>query len=345
MWRFETVYHAHGQALLVRTDDALIDAAARETLAGFPVCCPEPVTPLEIVMQAVDDIGEVPLGHSKSAVLIQETPGEDGKVSCSLYRDGKEWLLDFGAAGRMFLDAEVGRVEGWLVQPGRLAPDWAGSFVQLAAIELLRTRGLYAIHGAALEKDGCGVLIVGASGAGKTTACLSLMRSGYGCLSDDHPLLHAGSPDLRLLPFPGRIAVTKRTVACFAELSSVEETFRQDTRKRSFEIDAVPGYRVGGACPPAILVFPRIVDWPQSSMERLSGAQALEELLPQTLLVLDPVLAGRQFQVMSALVRKVPAYRLHFGEDVTKLPKMIDRLLEDLRKRSEQMLTVQGGKA
>ena len=329
MWRFETAYDVHGEPLLVRTDDPLVDAAARETLGGFPICR-QPVAPLQIVMQAVEGIDEVPLHHSTVAVLIQETPGEDGNVPVRLYRDGGRWLLDFGGAGRMVLDTEAGRVEGWLVQPGRLAPDWAASFVQLAAIELLRTRGLYAIHGAALEKDGRGVLIVGASGAGKTTACLSLMRSGYGCLSDDHPLLHFASMEMRLLPFPGRIAVTERTVAWFPELSSAEERFRMDTRKRSFDIGAVSGYRLGGACRPAVILFPRIVDWPGSSMERLSGALALEELLPQTLLVLDRALAGRQFQVMSELVRNVPAYRLHFGEDVTRLPEMIGRLLEAL---------------
>jgi hypothetical protein len=331
MGRFERVYDIHGQPLLVITNDALIAAAAQEALAGFPVGRAGKEQPLVIVMQAVQGSGEVPLNLSEAAVLIRETANQAGEVSCRLYRDAPLWLLDFGAAGRMVLDTVKGRLEGWLVQTARQATEWTASFVLLAAIELLRTRGLYTIHGAALEKDGRGVLIVGASGAGKTTACLSLMRAGYGCLSDDHPLLEAGGPAMTLLPFRGRVAVTERTIGWFPELAAAQQGFRLDTRKRSFEVEAVPGYRFGGACEPVLLLFPRIVDWPKSSVEALAGARALEELLPQTLLVLDPCLAGKQFQVMSELVRKIPAYRLHFGEDVTNLPEIIDRLLETHR--------------
>jgi hypothetical protein len=254
----------------------------------------------------------------------------DGSVSCRLYRDGCRWLFDFGSAGQMLLEPGPGRVTGWLSAPERLAPDWAASFVLLAAIELLRTRGSYAVHGAGLEREGKGVLVVGASGAGKTTACLSLLRAGYRCLSDDHPLLCAEGGGTCLLPFPGRIAVTERTVGWFPELRAAEPDFRSDTRKRSFALETVGGYRWGGGCRPALLIFPRIVDWPESSAVGLSGARALEELLPQTLLVLDPDLAGRQFQLMSELVRSTPAYRLHFGEDVTRLPEIVDRLLESL---------------
>jgi hypothetical protein len=50
----------------------------------------------------------------------------------------------------------------------------------------------------------------------------------------------------------------------------------------------------------------------------------LEELLPQTLLVLDRELAARQFATMTALVRETPAYRLHFGEDVERLPELVE---------------------
>jgi hypothetical protein len=60
----------------------------------------------------------------------------------------------------------------------------------------------------------------------------------------------------------------------------------------------------------------------------MAKARALEELLPQTLLVTDPTLAARQFQTMAALVRATPAYRLHFGEDPARLPELVDPLLQ-----------------
>lgn len=238
--------------------------------------------------------------------------------------------MDFGGAGRMSLDLAAGKTGCWLVQPWRQAPDWAASFVLLAAIELLRSRGLYAIHGAGLERGGRGIMLVGVSGAGKTTSCLSLMRAGFGCLSDDHPLLKADGPAMSLLPFPGRLAVTEKTVGWFPELAAAQHNFRQDTRKRSFEMASFPGYRAGSPCRPELLIFPRIIDWPESSLEELPKTRALEQLLPQTLLVLDQALAARQFGVMAELVKKTRCYRLHFGEDVARLPELIDGLLEKI---------------
>jgi hypothetical protein len=238
--------------------------------------------------------------------------------------------MDFGSAGRMSLDLAAGAVSCWLVQPWRQAPDWAASFVLLAAIELLRSRGLYAIHGAGLERGGRGIIMVGVSGAGKTTSCLSLMRAGFGCLSDDHPLLKADGATMSLLPFPGRIAVTEKTADWFPELAAAKDGFRQDTRKRSFELASFPCYRVAGPCRPELLIFPRIIDWPESSFEELPKTRALEQLLPQTLLVLDQALAVRQFQVMAELVKRTDCFLLHFGEDVARLPELVDTLLQKI---------------
>jgi len=326
---FELPFDIHGEPLFLKTGAKAIADAARDALGGFAVERLPAGAPLEIDLQAADGSEDLQPPRS-TAVLVREVPQVAGSVPLSLYRDGCRWRFDFGGAGRLLLDPVLGRVTGCLAAPGCPAPDWAAGFVLLSAIELLRTRGRYAVHGAGLEREGRGVLVVGASGAGKTTACLSLLRAGYRCLSDDHPLLCTDGDGFQLLPFPGRIAVTQRTVSWFPELRAVEPEFRSDTRKRSFPLDRVADYSWGERCRPALLIFPRIVDWPESSVARLSGARALEELLPQTLLVLDPQLAGAQFQVMSELVRTTPAYRLHFGEDVTRLPEIVDRLLESL---------------
>lgn len=330
MFKYGCYFDVHGFPVRMQTDDEVVFAAAREALCGFQVMDQEPDTYMSIVMQAVEDITEVPIKPSESAQLIRETPTDGVTVSCTLYRDEPGWLLDFDQAGRMALDFDNGRVEGWLVQPGRMALDWAASFVLLAAIELLRSKGLYAIHGAGLERNGKGVLIVGFSGAGKTTSCISLMRAGYGCLSDDHPILHTAGAEPILMPFPGRLAVTDKTIDWFAELAAAREGFRSDTRKHSFELQEIDGFIEGRPCPPKLIVFPRIVDWPESFFEEMPKPRALEELLPQTLLVLDPELAKRQFQAMADLVLSTPVYRLHFGEDVTQIPELFDRLLDSI---------------
>jgi hypothetical protein len=70
---------------------------------------------------------------------------------------------------------------------------------------------------------------------------------------------------------------------------------------------------------------------PHSWLEPLPKSRALEVLLPQALLVYDPEVARREFQVLAKLVQQVDCYRGHFGRDILDLPKLITPLLEQGR--------------
>ena len=66
-----------------------------------------------------------------------------------------------------------------------------------------------------------------------------------------------------------------------------------------------------------------------SRLERMSPAQALRDLLPNALVVLNTESARRQLQIWSQLVASTACYRLHFGRNVLELPELIDPLLEE----------------
>jgi hypothetical protein len=76
------------------------------------------------------------------------------------------------------------------------------------------------------------------------------------------------------------------------------------------------------------VLFPHVVDAPQSHLELLPKSRALEALLPQALLVYDQDVARREFQVLAKLVQQVDCYRLHFGRDILDLPNLITPLME-----------------
>ena len=67
---------------------------------------------------------------------------------------------------------------------------------------LLIQRGIFVLHGNALEKDGKAIVCMGHSGAGKSTLAYALMQQGWRLLADD---LVAVSPDGRVLPGIPRI--------------------------------------------------------------------------------------------------------------------------------------------
>jgi hypothetical protein len=65
---------------------------------------------------------------------------------------------------------------------------------------LLYQRGLFPLHGSAVETDWGAMIFVGAQGAGKSTLAAQFHRSGYRLLSDDLCAVEATQEGLRILP-------------------------------------------------------------------------------------------------------------------------------------------------
>ena len=238
-------------------------------------------------------------------------------------------IADFHRVGVLEIDGKQGHAKGYLINPEQLPATLVEYLFHLALIELLRRRGLYTIHATALEHNGRAILIPGNSGRGKTTSFISLLRSGYRYLSDDHPLLQDSGAHVEVLPFPIKINVTDATVQFFPELKSAsEQVLHPGVPKRFFYAEDLYPTAVGDRCQPALVLFPHVVDSPQSHLELLPKSRALESLLPQALLVYDQEVARQEFKVLAKLVQQVDCYRLHFGRDILDLPKLITPLLE-----------------
>ena len=155
------------------------------------------------------------------------------------------------------MDGEQGQAEGYLIRPQTLPPNLIEYLFHTALIELLRRRELYSIHATALEKHGRGVLIPGNSGRGKTTSFISLLRSGYRYLSDDHPLIRDAGTHVEVLPFPIKVNVTEATIAFFPELRHApDHVLRPGIPKRSFRPEDLYHTSMGSCCRPAMVLFP-----------------------------------------------------------------------------------------
>jgi hypothetical protein len=327
----EQLYSIHGVAARLLTDSAAIAAAGQRFLHHFEQERLDGPSCLDLIFHGVRRRAGVPIEPSPAAELLFSRPGAGegvlAKWECDLYRDQGQILVDFHEQGLMRIETRQDRVEGFIVEPEAMHPDLRVSFLYLGLAELLKRRGLYSIHATALEKGGRGVLIPGLSGQGKTTCCISLLRAGYRCLSDDHPFFRRNGLGLELLSFPVKVDVTPKTVQFFPELRQASEHLHQGLQKQYFHLHDLFPSGIAESCHPAVLLFPQIIDWPQSYLEPLPRGRALQELLRHSLLVLDEEIARRQFHHMADLVETVACYRLHFGEDILDLPRLIDPLL------------------
>lgn len=334
----ESLFSLYGTSVRYATTSSLLAKPVNELLRHFRRDSLNESARLTLCFQDVRERTDIPSIISPSARRLASGTGaavgdrRETNLPYQVFDDGGRLIADFFDAGLLVIDGAQGRADGYLIQPQMMHESLIEYLFHLALIELLRRRGLYTIHATALEKHGRGILIPGNSGRGKTTSFISLLRSGYRYLSDDHPLIRDAGTHVDLLPFPIKVNVTEDTVAFFPELREApDHLLHPGFPKRAFYAEELYSTSMGECCRPAMVLFPHVIDAPYSHLEPLPKSRALETLLPQALLVYDPDVARREFQVLAKVVQQVDCYRLHFGRDILDLPKLITPLLEQVK--------------
>jgi hypothetical protein len=187
----------------------------------------------------------------------------------------------------------------------------------IAVVETMKRFDRFPLHAAGLALAGKGVLIPGASGAGKSTTSVTLVRAGFDFLSDDTVFL-TSSPDddLWVAGFPDEVDVTEHTVARIPELGHLAGTALLPGREKySFRVEDVFGVTPLPGCRPSVLLAPQVVDGPASELEPLAPSEALMALLPNVLLT-DPVASQAHLDMLARLVESVPCLRFRVGSDL-----------------------------
>jgi len=334
----ETLWFSiHGIGVEYQAATAQMAEPALRLLGIFRRDRPENSAPLTIQFEEVESRREIPVTVPSGGRLISSVSGTAIREGtrhaweCRVVEDESRLVADFDGDGCIVIDRVFGVARGYLVRSGEMPSQTIEWYLHFALGELLKLRGLYTIHATALERHGRGVLIPGYSGRGKTTSFLSLLRAGYRYLSDDTPWIRLNAGQVEILPFPMKVDVTDQTIAFFPELRDAPQgLLHQGVHKKYFNVEDVYPHGMGECCRPGIILFPQVVEAPKSRLEPMPKSHALKSILPQTMVVHDPELARRQFQVLTKLVQRADCYTLHFGQDVLALPELVDSALQQL---------------
>jgi hypothetical protein len=227
-----------------------------------------------------------------------------------------------------------------------LAPDFFDhspfeqrEFFLLALLMLLRPHGLYGLHACGLTRGGVGLLIVGASGSGKTTTSLGLIREGWWYLSDDAVLLGALTDgSVRASAFRRGFSCTPETLTHFPELTGDADFgggfapefgggFGDPDGKRV----VYPGSAFGNSaadCVPSLLVFPTLTTAGRTTLRPLPSALSLIRLSQQSAgIMTDTAVSQQQLVLLKTLTEQTRSFELHLGRDALVDPSRIDALL------------------
>jgi len=219
-----------------------------------------------------------------------------------------------------------------LVEAGLPAGQWAFRQCFLVLFhELMKSKGLYPLHAAAVSAGGRDLLLAASPGKGKTTMVLALVRRGFSFLSDDTVFFSLNEGSLSLVPFPEEVKVLPSSLLLFDELGFLaERALKGGSDKHSFRIEDVYGRTPSPAGTPAYIAFLERSPSGPASCEPLSHSGALKLLIPQLSLPLaQKPLAQSYFSMVEKLAMNVPSFRVFTGDTPAGGAALLERLMEE----------------
>lgn len=186
--------------------------------------------------------------------------------------------------------------------------------------------GGMALHGAAVQRDGNGVLIPGNSGTGKSTLTTWLLSRGYNYLTDELTYFPEGADHVNALTRPLYIRQAGLpAIEGFAPLQRREDLVLQNSSgtlfsHRIFAGEAEPGYNHSL---PSLLLFIEHNNNEYLSIDAISAAQAAQRLM--NCLVNGRNLKLHGFPQVASLAREIPALVLRYSNLI-----QLDEILEPI---------------
>lgn len=191
----------------------------------------------------------------------------------------------------------------------------------------MRNRSTQLVHGAAVGYETGGVLIAAKGGSGKSTSTLSCLGSDLLFAGDDYVAV-----DDAEIPFAHSLFQTaklnKDNLARISHLglTPVNSDRLSEEEKAVYFPGSVYPESITRGFPLRCILVPRVTGRPDTAIRPAKQAEALLSLAPTTLCQL-PGSSPDAFEKMRSLARKLPAYTLEAGLDVTQIPRVIGKFL------------------
>lgn len=185
------------------------------------------------------------------------------------------------------------------------------------------------VHGAAVGTATGGVLLVGKSGSGKSTAALASLNAGLSYLGDDYCLVTATpTPTVYSLYSSGKVHFADQSRFPRLQIAQNPNSYAAADKMIYFFADAFADQLIP-SLPLKAVLLPVIRSTSTSTLREISPASALLALGPST--VFQLVGEKRQtFQHLGQLVQQLPCYRLELGPAIDQTAHLITALLAKL---------------
>jgi hypothetical protein len=289
----------------------------------------------------IDLWDETETGITCPGCAIDESISTWGDWKCS--PDGRFAIHHRRTALEMY-DRQEQRIVGWSVGPLHVSHHERGRPLLRILMQWHRDNGLNLIHGGLVASEGFGVLFVGKGGSGKSTTALMCALNGMDFLSEDF-LAIGPSPDGSHIGYSifASAKLHPDHLLRFPRLRNVAlgPEHAEDDKSLLF-LEDLPDVRVANQVRIGAVVAPRVVDAPTSRVIRISRGEALMQLAPSTLVLMNCYGLGlrrgdvvlKNLDEFGKLLDTCPCYRLELGRDINSVAPAVRRIIDESRTAS-----------
>lgn len=259
------------------------------------------------------------------------TSQRPGVTCVQAYRQGQTGVrLYLGDFAVIDIPDTHDQARAWIT-PAGLSQGQQEDVTYQAMAPLLRQRGYLLIHAACARLADSAILLVGASGSGKTTSGLNLALHGWQILANDVTLLDINSAAICAWPTPDQTVIRRPTLALLPALQAYltsATTAADPTTTNALRLTPLAPRAHLPPTPVGAICFPQ-TGATLTHLTTCGQGIALARLLEESLDCWDTAALPDHTRGLSRLARQAPGYHLHLGTDTGRLPPLLAALLAD----------------
>lgn len=248
---------------------------------------------------------------------------QDGTISALCYRIGAHYCIDLPSFGRFRFGTPDEVVA--VLEPGANPRNLVDAYRRHVLPLALKALGYSVLHASAVMTSRGVVALCASAKTGKSTFAHALGRRGYPAWADDAVALQVRNGRVDSLAIPFRIRLRREAAAFFSAIGGGSAM-----SPLSLDLDALPRRPLV-----AIAVLQRMdagdADTP-AAVRRLTGPEALKELLPQAYCLdpQDPVERRQLFEDYLLIAGSIPIFAFRFIPGFEHLDAVLGSLEQDL---------------
>jgi hypothetical protein len=281
---------------------------------------------LTIDLWDVDEIGHHGTAPATGGLPDRTWALDDGTLAVS---SDMSLVSHATRTGVVFLDRVERRIVGWVSAAHQLPLYDRARPLQILLAVCAADGDVHAVHGAFVAREGRGVLLIGDSGAGKSTAALCCLEAGMTYLGDDWiGVGRSGDGAIMAHSLYSSVSLEPAQVACFPRLQSVAVPPRNGTDLKSLILlaDVFPPL-IGRTAAVCALALPRVVDTADTRIRPATKRDALMTMVRSAICSMRPRGGRAAMEVFMRLAQERPAFWLDVGRDLHQIPQRIDEIL------------------